>query len=132
MPEKRESELSVLVVDDDVATLAGLKELLRRAGYRVLTANTYEAAKFVLSAGYPDVLVVDIRLGDFNGLQFIATAPTPIPAVVMTGHDDVDLERETRMLGAEFLLKPVSPEILLDAIERQINARRGHPYIGEQ
>lgn len=115
----------VLVVDDDLATLVGLEELLTRAGYRVLTAETYEAAQLALRAGYPDVLIVDIRLGSFNGLQFIALAPHAIAAVVITGHDDVDLERETRRLGAEFLVKPVRPQVLLDAIDRQLAARRG-------
>ena len=115
---------TVLVVDDDRSTLQGLALLLADSGYRVLTADTYEAAQFVLRTGYPDILLVDIRLGDFNGLQLIATGARRLPAIVITGHDDAALEKEARRFGAEYLVKPVSRDTLVSSIERQLSAYR--------
>lgn len=112
---------TVLVVDDDPSTVKGVAVLLAQAGYRVLTATTFEAAKFALQTGYPDLLLTDIRLGEYNGLQLIALARDPMPAVVMTGHDDAALEHDARRLGAEYLVKPIPPDVLLGAIRRQLN-----------
>jgi DNA-binding NtrC family response regulator len=96
--------------------------LLADAGFRVLTAETYDAAQFALRTGFPDVLVVDIRLGDFNGLQLLAISASPLPAIVMTGHDDAALEREARRFGAEYFVKPITPRALIDAISRRLAA----------
>src|SRR5512135_2895093 len=113
---------SVLVVDDNRATLLGLTELLTLSGYRVRTAGSFAAGREALAAEHPDVLLVDIRLGEFNGLQLVATSPQSA-AVVMTGHDDVDLERKARRMGADYLVKPVPPAVLLETIERHVTAR---------
>jgi len=112
---------SVLVVDDNEATLSGLAALLASAGYRVLTAASYEAARAVLRAEQPNALIVDIRLGSFNGLQLIVNAPRSA-AVVITGHDDAYVESEARRLGADYFVKPVEPRVLLAAVDRRINA----------
>ena len=115
---------TILVVDDERSTLQGLALLLADAGFRVLTAETYEAAHFALRIGYPDMLLVDIRLGDFNGLQLLATNPRPLPAIVITGHDDPALEREARRFGADYFVKPVTPRSLINAIERRLAEHR--------
>jgi DNA-binding response OmpR family regulator len=115
---------TVLIVDDDESTVKGLATLLAQEGYRVLTATTFEAAQFALQTGYPDLVLTDIRLGEFNGLQLIALATDRMPAVVMTGYDDVALENEARRLGAEYLVKPIPPGVLLSAIRRQLSISR--------
>jgi DNA-binding NtrC family response regulator len=115
---------TILVVDDERSTLTGLAVLLANAEYRVLTADTYEAARHALETDSPDVLLVDIRLGAFNGLQLIAMTPRPIPSIVMTGYMDVALEREARRFGAEYMVKPILPDVLLATIERQLQQDR--------
>lgn len=110
---------SALVVDDDPATLSGLTALLGSAGYRVLTADSYEAAAAVLRTERPDILLVDIRLGAFNGLQLIVRGAR-VPTVVITGHDDPYLETEARRLGADYLVKPVDPKVLMATIARRL------------
>jgi CheY-like chemotaxis protein len=94
--------------------------MLADAGYRMLTADSFERAVDVLKTASPDLLVLDVRLGDFNGLQLIATAPRPIRAIVVTGFADPVLERDARHLGAEFLVKPITRAQLLAMIERQL------------
>lgn len=94
--------------------------MLADAGYRVLTADSFDRAVEVLKAKAPDLLILDVRLGDFNGLQLIVTAPHPFPAIVVTGFVDAVLERDARALGAEYLVKPITRDLLLSMIERQL------------
>lgn len=94
--------------------------MLADAGYRMLTADSFERAVDVLRNASPDLLILDVRLGDFNGLQLIATAPRPVKAIVVTGFADTVLERDARNLGAEFLVKPITRAQLLAMIERQL------------
>jgi two-component system, OmpR family, response regulator len=113
---------TLLIVDDDRATREGLARMLADAGYRILTADSFERAVDVLKSASPDLLILDVRLGDFNGLQLIATAPRPVRAIVVTGFADTVLERDARHLGAEFLVKPITRAQLLAMIERQLPA----------
>lgn len=111
---------TLLIVDDDRATREGLARMLADAGYRVLTADSFDRAVDVMKAKSPDLLILDVRLGDFNGLQLIVTAPHAIPAIVVTGFVDPVLERDARALGAEYLVKPITRDLLLSMIERQL------------
>lgn len=113
----------ILVVEDDTATRRGLMALLRNAGYDVVAVDSIPDAKKALVAERPDLLITDVRLGAYNGLQLVAMNPNPIPAIVMTGFPDRVLEAEARRLGAEFVLKPVAPSALLDMIERKLSDR---------
>jgi len=110
----------LLIVDDDSATREWLVRRVADEGYRVLTADSFEGALEVLKSRQPDLLILDVRLGDFNGLQLIVTAPRSIPAIVVTGFADSVLERDARQLGAEYLVKPITRDLLLSMIERQL------------
>jgi DNA-binding response OmpR family regulator len=114
----------LLIVDDDRATREGLARLLADDGYRVLTADSFERAVALLKTKSPDLLLLDVRLGDFNGLQLLVTGPRAVPAIVMTGYADAVLERDARQLGAEFLVKPITREQVLAMIERQLPSPR--------
>ena len=108
----------ILIVDDDEPTRAGLAMLLHEAGYETVTAGNVPAAIKLLSDERPDLLLVDIRLDAYNGLHVVAMRPQPIPAIVLTGFADPAIEADARRLGAEFLLKPVSPGALRALINR--------------
>ena len=54
----------ILIVDDDQAYLAGMKELLEDAGYEVFLAGSFEEGKHVLRDRAPHLLIVDVRLDD--------------------------------------------------------------------
>ena len=110
----------VLVVDDDAGARVGLKELLDAAGYDTIVAGSFQDGKRLLQNGGPDLLIADIRLGAFNGLQLVAAAPKRIPTIVVTGFADPVLEAEARSFGAEFIVKPVMPSALLALVERQL------------
>lgn len=110
----------VLIVDDDDDARTGLKELLDGAGYETLVAGTFQDGRRALHNGAPDLLIADVRLGAFNGLQLVAAAPRRIPTIVVTGFADPVLEAEARSFGADFLVKPVSPSALLTLVEQKL------------
>jgi DNA-binding NtrC family response regulator len=111
---------TVLVVDDDKATRIGLAEVLHRAGYRVVAAGTFPDAREIMRTSPPDLLITDIRLEAFNGLQLLLTSPRPVPTIIMTGFADPVIEHEARRSGADFILKPVNPEALLQLVTEKL------------
>jgi DNA-binding response OmpR family regulator len=112
---------TILIVEDDEATRVGLLVLLAEAGYRTIGAGTLKQATELLAQQNPDLMVVDVRLGGDNGLQLVAMAIQPIPAIVTTAFADPILEAEARQFGADFMVKPLSPKALLDLIERKLS-----------
>jgi two-component system, NtrC family, response regulator HydG len=109
----------VLVVDDDEVACEALAELLQNAGYEALTATEFHEARTKLIDQPPDVVIVDIRLGPYNGLQLVIEAAS-VPAIVVSGYPDPTLEAEARKAGAEFMIKPIDPTGLLEMIERRL------------
>jgi DNA-binding NtrC family response regulator len=109
----------VLIVEDDPATLDGLAAYVHSAGFSVIPAPSYTEARRLMPFARPDVVVADVRLGEYNGLQLLvqARALDPPPAVIVTsGFQDPVLVAEAERLGAVFLLKPINPERLLGLI----------------
>jgi DNA-binding NtrC family response regulator len=116
----------VLIAEDDAATLAGWAAYVRDAGFSVVPASTYGEAHRLMSFVRPDVLVTDIRLGEYNGLQLVVQAGTlaPAPSVIVTsGYEDPVLAAEAERLGATFLRKPVQPAHLMALITEMVKAR---------
>jgi CheY-like chemotaxis protein len=111
----------VLIVDDDKTTREGLAEFLEASGYETAAVGTFEEASRMLRASPPDLLIADVRLGPFNGLQLVISSPKPIPAIIITGFADPVLEADARRRGAEYVLKPVSPSRLLDLVAHKLS-----------
>jgi FixJ family two-component response regulator len=110
----------VLIVDDDASTRIGLSELLSEAGYEVRALGTFEEGLRALRTDPPDLLIADVRLGAFNGLQLLVSTSRSIPAIVITGFADPVLEADARQHGADYLLKPFAPDLLLQLVRRRL------------
>ena len=114
----------VMVVDDDAAVLAVLERLLIRWGYRTAAFLRFEEARGSLERVSPDALVVDIRLGEHNGLQLVHLARQSNPEmviVVVSGFDDLVLRQEAGLVGAKYLLKPQELTRLKDYLPSPID-----------
>ena len=117
----------VLVLDDDENALIGIVELLREAGYHVTGTTAYEEAKRLLSTGSVDLLISDIRLRGFNGLNLIRHAHRENPdtsLMIMTGFDEPMIELEAGRYGAEFVRKPFRPAEFYEAVTRALSKVR--------
>jgi DNA-binding NtrC family response regulator len=109
----------VLLVDDDHALLRLVSAWLTGGGFTVVACDSFEAARRELALHPPDVLLTDLRLGAFNGLQLVilANAQQPHPlTVVMSAYDDPTLRDEAERCGARYLLKPFSSQAVLSSI----------------
>lgn len=112
----------ILVVDDDDSTRRGLCALVTEAGYRAISASSLHEATEALTREAPDLIITDVRLQGYNGLQLLAMGARPIPAIVVTGFPDRMLEADAHKMGADYLEKPLSPASLLSLIRVKLEA----------
>ncbi|MEJ7727646.1 MAG: response regulator [Polyangiaceae bacterium] len=118
----------VLLVDDEIAILQVVSDLLESAGYEVATASDGEAALRNLRAREPDAVVLDVMLPHKSGLDVVremrsdpALARTPV--VLMTAVPwSTDAEPAH---GCVVVHKPFTVERLLGAIEGLLRERTG-------
>jgi DNA-binding response OmpR family regulator len=115
---------TILVVDDDQTTRVGVAELLQQSGYDTTAVSSFEEAARLIRKSPPDLLIADVRLGPFNGLQLIISSPTPLPAIIITGFADPVLESDARRRGAEYVLKPVDATALLELVQAKLATAR--------
>ena len=108
-----------LIVDDDRAVLRLIEQWLIGAGYSVVACDRFETAKQYLAHTMPDILLTDVRLGAFNGLQLVILAKDRGPhtiALVMSAFDDSLLHKEAVKRGARYLAKPFTRDQVLVAL----------------
>jgi DNA-binding NtrC family response regulator len=113
---------NILIVEDDQSTLSGWVELLRGAGYVVRGVSSYEEGRQELGM-MPDLLITDVRLGVYNGLQLLMRGRMVNPrlqAIVITGYADQIVRREAVYLHAEHLEKPVDADRLLQVVSNAL------------
>ena len=116
--------IKVLLVDDHEQVLWGLKKLIDGEWPRMVvagTATTMAQAVAGVRARNPDVVVLDIQLGDDNALDHMSelVGNNGPQVVILTGLDKVDLHERAIKSGARaVVLKEEPAEVLLREIER--------------
>jgi DNA-binding response OmpR family regulator len=123
-----EQSKNILFVEDDPDTLVAWVEVLKRAGYRVVGASSFEEGRRRLK-GPVDMLITDVRLGEYNGLQLVIHARTlhpDLPIMVLTAHDDVVLRSEAARFKAVFMLKPLAVDDTLARIATMLRPATMH------
>jgi two-component system, NtrC family, response regulator AtoC len=123
--------LRILIVDDEPDVIGFLTDTLRAEGYDTVGAVTFEEARRLLATmPPPDVLITDVRLGHFNGLQLVVIRPATTAAIVVSGFWDRTLQEEARRNGAVYLLKPVPADQLIEAVRQAVAQRPGPAAVG--
>ena len=114
---------SALVVAATPSLATKLCAWLKLSGWHVVTAESYQTAKLRLEHR-TDLVVTELELGDYNGLQLALRAHGyNVPAVVIGRHDEV-LERDAEQLGATYLRKDeLDEQRLLVAVEVKLEAK---------
>ena len=101
----------VLIVDDDANTRAALSELATAEGLTVATATSLRDARIQMGRLRPDVVLVDLRLPDGNGLELFEhlESSAAMEVVLMTGHASVETAVAALRSGvADYLVKPLN------------------------
>ena len=119
----------VLIADDDINIIAGLKFLLADYGYETLTVTTPQAALESIEKQTIDLILLDMNFqqdttSGQEGIELvrkISATGLDIPIVVMTGWATIDIAVEAMQAGAkDFVQKPWKNERIINAIETQI------------
>ena len=120
MPEK----IRILVVDDDPDILSSLKDILELEfeGCIVETANSSEKAMLVAQQTKPDIAMLDIKLGQDDGLDLLSELKTyyaDMACIMMTAFRDNKYTVKAVRFGAnDYLYKPIKPDELIQTITR--------------
>jgi FixJ family two-component response regulator len=116
---------TVHIVDDDELVRRGTERLLAAAGF---DARSYASALDFVRAVEPDMagcIILDLRLPDQSGLDLqaaLASRAVTLPIVFVTGYGEIpDTVRAMQGGAIDFLTKPVSGEVLLDAVRRALS-----------
>lgn len=92
-------------------------------GLDIVACSTFEVGKRQLSEQAFDVLLTDVRLGAFNGLQLAVLVKDLRPAtrvIVFSGFDDDVLRKDAEKIGATYLVKPVIVSELLELMRSPV------------
>lgn len=112
----------VLIVDDDHDGAESIADLIDARGCRVATAHNTRDALARLAEFAPQVMLVDLRLGQENGLDLIGRIkeidPDLICLVVTANADKESAVGALRRGAYDYLTKPVDPEELFQALQR--------------
>jgi len=122
--------LRLLLVDDETGFLYVLGKRLAKRGFRVETAPSGADAIRVLRGQDFDVAVLDLKLGDMDGIEVLDVFKKMVPdlpVIMLTGHGSEQAARDGIGHGAfDYLLKPCDLDDLLakihEAVGREENA----------
>jgi DNA-binding response OmpR family regulator len=120
----------ILVLDDDLAILSAIREILEYNGYEVNTFARGDKIFDHIQQYHPDLILLDVMLADLDGRalcqqikeQQIKDGSGKIPVILISGtHNLADC---TKMQNGpdDFLCKPFDINSLLDKIEHQLAA----------
>jgi DNA-binding NtrC family response regulator len=116
------SGLRVLIVDDEESICFGLSRLLAASGARTESASSLGAALPLLDRLRPEVVLLDLKLPDVEGLGALEEIRNRRPearVVMMTGFGTIETAVAAVRGGAEdFLTKPVEPGLLIRVVGR--------------
>jgi two-component system response regulator AtoC len=119
---------SVLVADDESGFRVLAEEALSSEGFDVRTAGTLKQARTDIESWAPDVLILDRRMPDGDGIDFLknlrAAEPPATVVIVITAYGDVENAVEALRAGAwDYLTKPVQLTDLVIKLRKVLEAR---------
>ena len=122
---------SVLVVDDDVRFAETLARALERRGWVTSVAHTIDGALAAARARTVDAAIVDLRLGNEDGLELIKPLHAlgeRIRIVVLTGYASLTTAVKAIKLGADdYLAKPVTASAVVETLQRGVMSAAATP-----
>jgi two-component system response regulator RegA len=126
-----QGERTVLLVEDDRSFLQRLAKALEGRGFDVRTADSVADGLIQVERAAPAYAVVDMRLGDGNGLDVISALKRRRPearGIVLTGYGNIATAVTAVKLGAvDYLAKPVDADDVVAALLAQGDSKTAPP-----
>jgi len=125
--KKKNSDITVLIVDDDLSVRNTMDEYIASAGFSTLAASSAEEALELIEKNNFAVVVTDIRLPGLGGLELtkVIKQKNGSDVIVVTGYsDDYSYEEAINIGASDFVIKPVRLEELLLRLRRVLKERQ--------
>jgi two-component system nitrogen regulation response regulator NtrX len=117
----------ILIVDDEQSIQKTLSSVLEDEGYRVSKAGSRDEAGRFLQEDPPDLLLLDVWLGEEDGLSFLEEVkriPDSPVVIVMSGHGTIETAVRALKVGAfDYIEKPFSLEKVLTVVANALRQR---------
>ena len=111
---------SLLIVDDDAVFLQRLARAMEGRGYAVKTASSVKEGLDAVAAEPPAFAIIDMRLGDGNGLDVVSQLKARRPGargVILTGYGNIATAVTAVKLGAfDYIAKPADADEIHNAL----------------
>lgn len=118
------ASIVVHIVDDEESARSSLAFLLDIAGFAVRTHASAQSFLDLASDMRNGCLITDLRMPDIDGVELLRrlkSADAMLPAIVVTGHGDVQMAVEAMKNGAiDFIEKPFSNDTIIESIARAV------------
>ena len=119
----------IIIIDDEASILKLMGQVASRMGHEVFMYLTGKEGMAAMEKEKPELLIVDLRIPDMNGLQIIQDCRARYPqaeVVMVTGYGSVETAVEAMKLGAfDYLTKPFDLEDLQRTINRAMQKNGG-------
>lgn len=123
---------NIIIAEDESLVLLGLKAFLQQLGHTVI-GEAFSGAEAIscCSSLAPDLLIMDIKMPDLDGIQALEqinfSRKYPLPCIFITAYSDNDLINRAKKAGAyEYLIKPISIDTLNAAINITMHQHSDH------
>jgi two-component system response regulator AtoC len=115
---KQQSKL--LIVEDEVLFARAVMRRLQKAGYECAHVESLQDARTIFRQFPPDIVLLDMRLPDGNGLDLLADLVTKnVAVIVMTAHGEIsDAVNAIKHGAIDYLKKPIDLEELLLSVQK--------------
>ena len=114
----------IRVVDDDRAVSKAIQFLLENEDWTVQVFSSGEEFLVNEAPSVPGCIILDIQMGGISGIEVhkeLIARESKVPIIFLTAHGDIPMAVEAMKEGAaEFLVKPLDPEKLLQLIEKHV------------
>ena len=121
---------SILVVEDNDRLRRFIISNLTKAGYTVFEAESGKAAYTVLKEQYLDLILLDLRLGDLDGIEILKTIrrqDEDLPVIIVSSIVDQGVKLDGFEIGCDdYITKPFYIEELLGRVRRLLKRTRSH------
>jgi two-component system LytT family response regulator len=124
--------IRAIIIEDEPIFQEILQKLLSSSGYAVqidAVCRSIREARLALAARQPDLLFLDVELGDGKGIDLLADYdPLPFEVIFTTSHDKYALNA-IKNNAADYLLKPIQEKELKKALDKVLKRMQEHKAV---